>query len=248
MVSPANNAAQGAQRATGAGHVCVWWIALDMPIPSPYRHVLSADEIARAERLVFEADRARFIAARTALRVLLSRELAVLPSDVGFTVGAHGKPSLASATSPQFNLSHSGDCAVVATSKSASVGIDLELMRSRAKPFELAREVFTPQEQCELQQCDSAEVTGTFLTGWTRKEACLKAMGTGLHQPPQQIEVGLRPKLAQMAYASLAAPDSTHVPIWVKTIHRDEICVVSLALEGVAPTVEFRQFDWALTW
>ncbi|MFX8762603.1 4'-phosphopantetheinyl transferase superfamily protein, partial [Acinetobacter baumannii] len=31
-----------------------------------------------------------------------------------------------------------------------------------------------------------------FYTGWTRKEACLKALGTGLSLDPREVHVGLR--------------------------------------------------------
>lgn len=151
---------------------------------------LGPAERERAERFHFAADRRRFVLSRLALRALLARPAAKATDTVDLQIGAHGKPALA-VPGPHFNLSRSGDAAVVALSTSHGVGVDLEQLRPLADSAELARAHFTSEEQAEWQACAKAQRELVFLLGWTRKEACLKAAGTGLAVAPSSFECGL---------------------------------------------------------
>jgi 4'-phosphopantetheinyl transferase len=64
--------------------------------------LLSADEMARASRFVFEKDRRRFIVARAILRQALGQHLKASPRQLTFRYGPHGKPYLES--SPAWRL------------------------------------------------------------------------------------------------------------------------------------------------
>ena len=59
-------------------------------------------------------------------------------------------------------------------------------------PTALARRHFTRGEIEQWEQTSGPDRARVFLQGWTRKEACLKALGSGLSLPPGRIEVGLR--------------------------------------------------------
>src|SRR5258708_6017768 len=77
--------------------VHVWRASL---IADPYtiqhlQRLLSADEVARAERFHFARDRQHFIVARGLLRTLLGRYLHIPPEDLSFAYNAYGKPELA---------------------------------------------------------------------------------------------------------------------------------------------------------
>jgi 4'-phosphopantetheinyl transferase len=139
-----------------------WCVHLDVPPDGLYR-VLADDERARSARFRFERDRRRYIVAHGVLRRLLGRYLGVRPEELRFERNGFGKPALTPAFDGRlrFNLSHSADVALVAVASDAEVGVDVE--RVRALP-ELADD---PQ---------------TFLDGWTRNEACVKAMGRGLDE------------------------------------------------------------------
>ncbi|MCA9223049.1 MAG: hypothetical protein KDA71_22175, partial [Planctomycetales bacterium] len=79
---------------------------------------------------MFEADRRRAVAGRAMLRTLLAAHLHVSPRDVPLEATSTGKPCLpASFDSIEFNVSHSGDCILIALACAAPVGVDVERIR-----------------------------------------------------------------------------------------------------------------------
>ena len=94
--------------------------------------------------------------------------------------GEHGKPFVAEAGYPQFNLSHSGRCVVYAFSADQAVGVDVEAPGRRHSPLELAARFFAPAEAQALAALAEDRQGAAFLQLWTSKEAVLKAMGHGL--------------------------------------------------------------------
>ena len=168
----------------------VWRTDLDARTDSIDRSVLSADELARAGRFLHETDRRRYLAARHALRQLLGAIVGRDPAALAFVVDRFGKPRLQGAGTLEFNVSHSaGDC-LIAICDGQSVGVDIEVSKRMRDADALARRHFTAAEQAELARCEGDERTRAFLACWTRKEACLKALGIGLSLPPARIEVG----------------------------------------------------------
>src|SRR5690348_18513153 len=101
----------------------LWTISLTRDLPS---HI-SEDELARANRFKFEADRVRWIRARSALRMILSRYAGEDPGNLVFSYGTHGKPSIP-LSHIQFNLSHGGVWALVAVSRWIALGLDMGQM------------------------------------------------------------------------------------------------------------------------
>lgn len=156
---------------------------------------MSSIEQHRAGRLVFEKDRRRFRAAHCALRDLLARRLDCPPSALEFQATKQGKPYLAADSSTtgacRFNLSHSEDLALVGMADDVEIGVDIETVRSIDDVWSLAGEVFTCGEQAELRETPPNQRDSAFLRGWTRKEACLKAVGCGLGVSPRTFHVGL---------------------------------------------------------
>jgi 4'-phosphopantetheinyl transferase len=97
--------------------VHVYRITLDLPDGDIQEmvHLLSPDEIARANRFVFPNYRTRFIAGRAQLRLILSHFLPQNPTELIFDYNEFGKPFLsASSNNLQFNISHSHDLGLVA--------------------------------------------------------------------------------------------------------------------------------------
>ena len=167
----------------------LWQVDLDAAAPELDR--LSPDELARAARFVFERDRRRYCAAHAALRTLLSRRTGVPPAQLSFGVGAFGKPVLRGMPACAFNLSDSGHLALILIGEDGEVGVDLELCRAVPDAADLARRHFNAAECAELECTPAAEFELAFLRGWTRKEACLKAIGSGLSIAPETFHAGL---------------------------------------------------------
>jgi 4'-phosphopantetheinyl transferase len=174
------------------GSTRLWRVDLDAaPVAAA---CLSEAELARAQRFAFERDRRRYVAAHVALRQLLAAASGIDPAALAFSAAAFGKPALVGpAAGLHFNLSHSQSQALVAIDARCPVGIDIELVRDLPDAQQLAATCFTPDELEALQRQPATARERAFLVGWTRKEACLKALGLGLSAEPRTLEVGLEP-------------------------------------------------------
>ena len=166
------------------GEVHVWRVDLGPAIAVPAESgVLSGEERARAGRFQRPADCARSLAARASLRELLSRYVGAAPAALRFTAGPHGKPELeqgVAAGAPRFNLAHSGRLVLLAFA-ACDVGVDVEQLRDDVEIEGLARRFFAPEEIAAIHRATrGVRQVETFFRIWTRKEAFLKAMGTGL--------------------------------------------------------------------
>jgi phosphopantetheinyl transferase len=151
----------------------------------------SAENLPAAERKraaeINRADaRRRWVAARWALREVLARYLEQDPAAIELRFGERGKPMLAASDrSLHFNLSHSGELALIAISEEREVGIDVQLIGSR------------PAE---------------FYADWTRREAIAKCHGTGLWAPLPDAAVSVTELDAGPSYAAALAVEGKQVP------------------------------------
>lgn len=163
----------------------LWLVDLDQPCDEATAAMLSDDEKARAGRFVFDKDRRRFVTARCALRQRLSAETGEAPAALRFAYGAFGKPSLADHPHCAFNLSHAGGTALIGIVPASArrqgivdIGVDIEAARSFPDLSSLAEASFHRDDIEAFAQ--ATDPTSAFFHGWTRREACLKALGTGL--------------------------------------------------------------------
>ncbi|KAB1071218.1 4'-phosphopantetheinyl transferase superfamily protein [Methylobacterium planeticum] len=154
--------------------------------------VLSPEERARAARFLRSGDRARFIASHAALRLVLAYALGSEPRALAFAAGPAGKPELVGA-GLAFNLSHSGDRALVGLSTQARIGCDLEALRPVPDAIRIARSTFAADEAAGLAALPPAARDRAFMAVWTRKEAIVKAIGAGLSMPLDRFSVSLPP-------------------------------------------------------
>lgn len=176
-----------------AREIHVWRLRLEVPgaIVARFERLLAPDEMERAGRFQFEHLRRRFVIARAALRLLLSRYLHVPAEQILFTYGPKGKPRVTGA-SIHFNTSHSGDLALLAFA-GCEIGVDIEQIRPLPELEEIAKRFFCAQEAAELTSLPLSERERAFFRCWTRKEAYLKAVGDGLSAPLDGFQVSLRP-------------------------------------------------------
>jgi 4'-phosphopantetheinyl transferase len=143
----------------------VWLISLERDVPD----VLSADEAVRAARFRFDKDRIRWGRARSALRLILAGATGLDASAIAFEIGPNGKPSIVGGHGVEFNLSHSGEWAMVAVTRGVAVGIDLEQIRENVDIAvlldKLGEKNLPPGSPSDLYRI------------WTRREALAKAAG-----------------------------------------------------------------------
>jgi len=172
--------------------VHVWRADLDEPPVEreTLARTLSEDERARAGRFHRPRDRNRFVAGRGLLRVLLGVALGCPPSSLRFRYNACGKPALAAGdTHLGFNLSHSDGTALFALAWGREVGVDIERVRPEIPAASLAERFLPADAAAALLSLSPAHRPEAFTQAWVRREAYLKALGTGFSSatmPPEQ--------------------------------------------------------------
>lgn len=183
----------------GAEEIHLWQFSLQTSQAQidSLRSLLSPEEISRANRLIRPEDGLRFIVGRAQLRQLLGSYLATTAQSVELSSLPHGKPVLAEPRL-SFNLSHSGDLALLAIARCAPLGVDLERLRPELDWLPLARRYFSASEQQALQALAPNQQRNGFFTIWTRKEAWLKAIGRGFHLPFDTFDVSVPPAPAAL--------------------------------------------------
>lgn len=226
----------------------LWRIDLDQPVPTEAHARLSAEELARAARFVFPRDRQRYIAAHAALRQVLARRLGngaePAAEPLAFVHGPHGKPALAAPAHLHFNLSHSRGVGLVALSEDCELGVDVEQIRPMNDATAMAAAYFTSAEQAALAACEADAGAGArdraFFTCWTRKEACLKALGIGLYLAPRGVEVGVLPVARTVEIATPGGIERVQLQSFEDG---DIVGAVGLRLSGPVPAEPLRKID-----
>lgn len=175
----------------------IWLVDLAMPSDRLARcaQILDESERARADRFMRPADRARFIVSHAALRLVLARALARAPSSVRMTADASGKPRLDGPVEAAiaFNLSHSGSRALIGLTDATAIGVDIEVLRPIPDALRIARTHFAADEAAALADLPPDVRAAAFFGLWTRKEAVVKALGTGLSLPLDRFSVTVPP-------------------------------------------------------
>jgi 4'-phosphopantetheinyl transferase len=182
--------------AAGVGEIVVVRLDVVPDAVSGFRAMLSHDERLRADRFAFDRDRRRFMVARATLRALLAQRLGILSRSVELQYGPHGKPSLARRCATmdlRFNVSHSEEVAVYAFAQGREVGVDVEAIRDLPDADGVAARFFSRKEHDAYLALEPCDRPLGFFNCWTRKEAFIKALGTGLHHPLGNFDVTLAP-------------------------------------------------------
>lgn len=178
--------------------VHVWFADLVRAAPrvESLSHLLSPDELRRAEGFYFERHRQAFAVARGLLRKILASYVGADPRDLNFAYSAHGKPSLSGELGDcdiRFNLSHSHGLALYAIARGREVGVDIEYCRPRVAFAEIAERFFSAREVETFRRLPEHLRREAFFNCWTRKEAFIKAVGEGLSFPLDAFDVSLVP-------------------------------------------------------
>lgn len=176
-----------------SGEVQVWRLRL----PALAAHLgecealLDAAERHRADRFYFEPDRQRHVLTHGVLRHVLAGALGSLPTKLAFAIGTQGKPALAAAApiDLRFNLSHAGDWLFIAVACGGDVGIDVERQRAGLADELLPILAFTAGEKAWITGHEGDARTAAFFQVWSRKEAAIKAWGTGLSLELDRFDV-----------------------------------------------------------
>ncbi len=165
----------------------LWRIRLVDPPPEDYE-LLSQEERERFDRLIVPSKRRQRIASRAALRRILAHYLGASPRELRFEYGEHGRPTLVG-DPLRFNLSHSHEIAVVAVAHRGLVGADVEWKEPDRRLDALAERFFAPAEFESYSTLPVNDRFDVFYRTWCRKEAYVKAQGTGLSFSSRRFQV-----------------------------------------------------------
>lgn len=175
------------------GAVDIWRVRLDAAFNET---LLNQDEQVRAERFVFQRDARRYAAGRAHLRTLIGAYLDEAPEALRFVTGQWGKPALAGPDRHiAFNLSHSGDIALIAVGRVADLGVDIEMIQPIKDRDAVAAQNFAANEMIELEALPADLQESAFFACWTRKEAIIKLWGEGFSADLASFNVSLDPRL-----------------------------------------------------
>ena len=82
---------------------------------------------------------------------------------------------------------------LIAVARGGELGVDLEALRPMDDAPELVERFFAPSERTAFGRLPPERRVVGFFSGWTRKEAYVKARGDGLSLPTTEFEITLDP-------------------------------------------------------
>ncbi len=185
----------------------IWCYPLTMENPNEALF-LSPSEQTRARRFHFPRHQRRFINAHNILRLILARYINDTAVNLDFTEGKQGKPQLSNVPTLEFNLSHSGDTALLVVGQHYPIGIDLEYFSARTY-YGIGKHSFSVKENQALISVPASLTALVFFNIWAQKEALIKACGLGLSYPTQQFDVPI------LSSDSSEIFDSLHQRTWL---------------------------------
>jgi 4'-phosphopantetheinyl transferase len=193
----------------------VWHVDMGWPWQtSELLHLLDDKERAQAARFRFVHLAETYIVAHAALRSVLAQWVGQRPQDLVFDVNAYGKPHMAQPGAPVFSLSHTVGAALCAVAPSGDIGVDIEKQRPLAHD-DLVGRFFSVAEVQQFDALPPDQQEAGFFSGWTRKEAYIKAKGLGLSLPLNQFSVEMSPQLEPSLRSSeWACEDVARFRIW----------------------------------
>jgi phosphopantetheinyl transferase len=148
---------------------------------------LSDEERARVARKATATLKQRQAASFQCVREVLGEVVGVPPRQLPIGIAEGGKPFLAD-RSLHFSVSHSGGVGMLAWGP-LELGCDVEALITRPGDA-LARKVLSDAELARWGEVSATDRQAWLTRAWVRKEAVLKAVGSGLRIPPPSFDVG----------------------------------------------------------
>lgn len=148
--------------------------------------ILNREELQKAQKYHFEKDSNRFIICRALLKCILANRTGIDLYQLKIELDINNKPFLDKNSNTHFNLSHSKDYGIIALSN-YNIGIDLEYLYDDFEYMDVMPTVFSLKEIDVV--LSKQNKTYQFFKFWTRKEAIVKATGTGINDFLPQIQV-----------------------------------------------------------
>jgi len=134
---------------------------------------LAADEVR-----VYTLATGESAAAHAATRRILASLLGVAIPDVEMFDAPKGKPLLRNDSSLHFSISHSRNMSMIAVTRVAPVGVDIEQLRAVPNAEAILRRFFSPEQIGTILSDENRDLR--FVEAWTRAEATVKVCGASV--------------------------------------------------------------------
>jgi 4'-phosphopantetheinyl transferase len=164
---------------TAAATIELVRVDLDAVLPEVLATLTTSWECEEAARRRNPADARRFLARRAAMRANLARMLRRSPREIALGKDALGRP-LVPDSGIHVSQSSRGGVMIAAFCTDRPVGCDVEEVRSDVDVDAVAELCLGPTERRMLRTAPPPLRQRLFYDCWTRKEAYLKATGTGM--------------------------------------------------------------------
>ena len=175
--------------------------------------------LAHDEVRIFTLDSGDSPTVRDATRRILGAISGIAPDQVELYEAPGGKPFLRNDVELQFSISHSENFGMVAVTRVAGVGVDIEKIRPVKHAEAILRRFFPPGEAAGILGGDDRDLR--FSEAWTRSEARVKVRGASVWNaadPDPQVTVRQLAAPAGFAAAVAVASDE-----WVIAQHNISI-------------------------
>lgn len=150
----------------------------------PSETLLTSSEIDKANRLKNKLGRIQYITARNALRYLSAKYTKAKTGELVCMETEGEKPRWYFPNDQlHFNIAHSGEHILISFAR-CEIGVDMEIVNEGFLYKDIINRYFSTEEM------NSIGNSHAFYLSWTRKEALLKAAGTGIHD-----EIAIIPSL-----------------------------------------------------
>jgi 4'-phosphopantetheinyl transferase len=144
-----------------------------------YYSLLSKEEKTKADSFSRLELQQKYSQTRGILRKILATQLNCHPQKIIIKTGEHGKPFITH-NAIHFNLSHTGNRFVIATSNCTVIGVDIEQPIPRKSLPALVKKCFSDVEADYWTSLPDQQKVDMFFRFWVRKEAFVKAIGRGI--------------------------------------------------------------------
>lgn len=174
--------------------VHVWVINLVHHHITVNQNILSKQELERAKKFKLHESKRTYLLCRYVLRCLLGIYLNMEPKKLEFEYNLFGKPFLKESIyrdTIHFNLSHCQNVGCITITKTGTVGVDVEKVKSSL--LEII-DIFMTKEEIDSFNLFKTNRETILYHLWVQKEAVLKAKGTGLQTLPTDIQGFVTPR------------------------------------------------------
>jgi phosphopantetheinyl transferase len=158
--------------------------------PDNMYEFLSDKEISRSKRFKKKADERTYVITHALVNKKISEILGIDFNKLSINYFDNKKPYVEGRTI-DFNLSHSADYFAFAISgyENVCVGVDIEVVRESLDIEPMVNHYFHKNEISFVLNSDLKTQHQKFYEVWTRKEAILKMLGTGLSEKLSELDM-----------------------------------------------------------